>query len=236
MTVDILAVGAHPDDVELGVGGLVRKLARRGLRVGILDLSRGELSSRGTVEERVDESRRAAEILGVERRVCAGLPDGEICNTQEQQRRVIPFLRELRPRVLVAPMRGDRHPDHAAAHALVRDANYFSGLGRIDGLEPYRAPRVYFYHPYFEEAMPAFIVDITDDFDAKMESLRAHASQFFNPAYEGRQTFISTASFWDSIQVRAAYWGSRAGVRYGEALYADGPVLIDVPPGIEEAR
>ena len=237
MTLDVLAVGAHPDDVELGIGGLVHKLARRGFRVGILDLTRGEMGTRGTVEERTEESRRAAEILGVVQRENVGLPDGAVANTTDQQRRVIPFLRDFRPKVVLAPMDGDRHPDHSAAHALVRDANYFAGLERIEtDREPYRAPNVYYYHPYFDDAaVPQFVVDITDDFDAKIAALKAHASQFFSPDYQDKPTFISSETFWESIRTRAAYWGNRIQATYGEPLYADHPVGIGLPPGLENA-
>lgn len=233
--VDVLAVGAHPDDVELGIGGLVCKLAQQGYRVGILDLTRGEMSSRGTVDERAREAANAARILGVACRENAGLPDGAVANTTEQQRAVIPFIRALRPRVLLAPMDDDRHPDHRAAHAVVRDAAYFAGLARIDtGHEPYRPPVQYYYHPYYEASVPQMIVDISEQFDAKIESLRAHASQFYNPAYEGRATYISSPTFWESIKVRAAYWGARINVSYGEPLYAEGPIRIALPPGLDQ--
>lgn len=228
MNVDILAVGAHPDDLEIGVGGLLHQLARRGMRVAMLDLTRGEMGSRGTPALRAQEAEAAAQILGVAARDNAGLPDGAVANITEQQRAVIPFVRKYRPHLILAPMAPDRHPDHAAACGLLRDANYFSGLARIDtGQEPYRCPALWHYHPYLESAMPPFIVDISDDFEAKIAALRAHASQFFNPGFDGPRTYISSEAFWDSIRTRAAYWGSRIGARYGEALYTDTPVRID---------
>jgi bacillithiol biosynthesis deacetylase BshB1 len=232
--VDVLAVGAHPDDVELGIGGLVHKLTQRGFQVAILDLSRGEMSTRGTVEERAAEAARAAEILGVAHRECAGFPDGALANTRDQQLSVIAILRRLRPRVVLATMDNDRHPDHRAAHAIVRDAAYFSGLARIEtDAPPYRPPTLYYYHPYCEDQPPPFIIDISDHFDAKLEALRAHESQFHNPNYPGQPTFISSENFWESIRTRAAYWGSRINATYGEPLYAPGPVGLDFPPGLE---
>ena len=235
MTVDVLAVGAHPDDVELGIGGLIHKVTQLGHRVGILDLTRGEMSSRGTAEERADEAAQAARILGVAQRENAGLPDGAVENTPECRLRVIPFVRAFRPRILLATMNRDRHPDHRAAHELMRDAAYFSGLARIEtGQEPYRPRRIYYYHPYYEDEPPPLIVDISDHFEAKLEALRAHASQFHNPNYEGQPTYISSASFWETIRTRAAYWGSRVNVAYGEPLYVDGPVGIDFPPGLDK--
>lgn len=233
--VDVLAIGAHPDDVELGIGGLLHKLVRRGRTVAIVDLTRGEMSSRGTVEERAVEAAEGARVLGVAHRENAFLPDGAIADTTEQQRTVIPFIRKYRPRLLLATMHNDRHPDHHAAHHLVRHAAYFSGLAKIDtGQEPFRPSRTYFFHPYHEVDPPQLIVDISDDFEAKLASLRAHASQFYNPAYEGRATHISSAAFWDSIQTRAAHWGARIGVRYGEALYAEDAIGVVLPPGLEE--
>lgn len=231
MTVDVLAVGAHPDDVELGVGGLIHKLVTRGKSVAILDLTQGELGTRGTPEQRLQEAQDAARILGVTTRENAGLPDGGIANTTEQQRRVLPFIRKYRPSILLTTMAVDRHPDHHAAHALLRDANFFAGLARINtGMEAHRAPTRYAFHPYFEQEMPTFIVDISEHFEAKMASIRAHASQFHRPDSAEPETFISSKRFWDSIEKRAAYWGSRIGAAYGEALYAEDPVRLDLFP------
>ncbi len=233
--VDVLAVGAHPDDAEIGIGGILAKLVRRGYIVGMLDLTRGEMSSRGTVEERAIEGKEAARILGAACRCNAGLPDGAVLNTPEQRLAVIPFIRKFRPRLLLATMAHDRHPDHHHAHALVRDAAYFSGLARIEtGQPPFRPPRTYYYHPYFEDhAAASAIVDISDHFEVKLEALRAHASQFYNPEYEGPKTLISSEQFWESIRTRAAYWGNRIGVAYGEVLCGDGPLGLDLPPGLE---
>ncbi|HPO15568.1 MAG TPA: bacillithiol biosynthesis deacetylase BshB1 [Candidatus Hydrogenedentes bacterium] len=233
MSVDILAIGAHPDDIELGIGGLIAKLAREGRTIALLDLTRGEMGTRGTPELRAQEAEAAAKILGVAHRENANLPDGGLANTSEQQQKIIPFLRKFRPAVILAPMAPDRHPDHQAAHALVRDANFFAGLEHIDtGQKPHRTPQLFFYHPYFEHAMPTWIANISSHFSTKMDALRAYASQFHNPSGQGPETFISSKSFWDSIQTRAAYWGSRIGAAHGEALYADGPIRLDHVPGL----
>ncbi len=234
MTVDVLAVGAHPDDVEVGIGALVHKLARSGKRVAILDLTRGEMGSRGTPEERRVEALEAARILGATPRENAGLPDGSVANIPEQRQALIPILRTLRPSVLLAPMQNDRHPDHHAAHFLVRDANYLAGLTRIDtGQEPYRIPRMYFYPVYIENRIPDLIVDVSEDFEAKLEALAAFQSQFYNPAYDGPPTYISSEAFWQSFRTRAAYLGGRIGAAYGEPLYIDGPLGVAFPPGLE---
>ena len=237
MIVDVLAVGAHPDDVELGVGGLILKWAQHGYAVGILDLTRGEMATRGTIEERANEAAEAARILGVVQRENADLPDGAVANTHDQQLRVIPFIRAFRPKIVLATMTPDRHPDHAAAHDLVRDAAYFSGLARIEtGHEPYRPPTYYYYHPYTEHTIPPMIVDVSEEFESKLQALRAHASQFHNPDYGGKPTYISSPGFWESIRTRAAYWGNRINAAYGETLYTGGPLCIGLPPGLESRR
>lgn len=229
---DVLAIGAHPDDVDLGMGGLAHKLARTGRQVAILDLSRGEMGTRGTVEERLAEAAEAARRLGVAARENARLPDGHLENSYEQREAIVPFIRKFRPEVILAPMTPDRHPDHGAAHDLARDANFMAGLARIETGHPtYRAPKVYYYSPYFDLADdPAFVVDISEDFEAKLEALRAFASQFHNPEYKGAPTMIASERFWKSIKIRAAYWGNRIGVDYGEPIYTLEPVGLALLP------
>ena len=231
---DVLAIGAHPDDVELGCGGILAKLALQGKRVCILDLTQGEMGTRGSAEERRSEALQAAGILGISLRLNAGLPDGGLSNSCEQQRVIIPFIRGCRPRVLLALMAPDRHPDHGAAHALCRDANFYAGLRRIEtGQEAYRVPLVYYYHPYTEySGTPPCVVDISDAFALKLEALRAYKSQFHNPDYPGPSTFIASQEFWEGVEVRARFWGQRIGTSYGEPLYADGPIPLEGIPGL----
>jgi bacillithiol biosynthesis deacetylase BshB1 len=234
MTVDVLAVGAHPDDADIGVGGTLLLSASRGAATAILDLTRGEASTRGTVEERARESASAAKILRVAERRNTALPDGRLANTTEFQRQIIPVIREFRPRVVLAPLANDRHPDHKAAHALIRDAVYFSGLRSIDtGQDAWRPPVVLYYTVYIDPVIPAAIVDISKHFQAKLEALRAYSSQLHNPAYNAPETFVSSEAFWKSIEARAAYWGGRIGVAYGEPLYGDGPIGLNGLPGLE---
>jgi len=237
MTADALAVGAHPDDVEVGIGALVHKLTTGGCTTAILDLTRGEMGSRGSVEERKVEAAAAAETLGVATRLNAGLPDGGLRNCPEQQRPIIEAIRRVRPRTLFVPMSEDRHPDHHAAHRLVRDAAYFAGLIRIEtDAPPHRPERIYFYRVYGENAAPQLIVNVADHFEAKMAALRCFRSQFYNPEYDGPETFIATRAFLESIRTRAAWFGSRIGAAYGEALYVDGPLGVDLPPGLERTQ
>ncbi len=231
---DVLAIGAHPDDADLGVGGTLLRLAEQGLKVGILDLTRGEAGTRGTVEERAAEAEEAAKGLGVATRRNAGLPDGGVANSDEQRKRLIPLLRELRPRIILSHLDGDRHPDHNAAHGLVRDANFFAGVASVEGAgEPYRASAMYYYRPYMDgEPEPTWVMDISEFMERKLEALQAFRSQLYNPGYEGEDTVVSSRAFWDSIETRAAYWGGRSQVRYGEPLYADGPIALTSLPGL----
>lgn len=237
-TVDLLAIGAHPDDVELGAGGTLLRAVREGLRVGVLDLTRGELSSRGTPGERRAEAKRAAGLLGLVTRENAELPDGGLANTQEQRRAIIPFIRALKPKVLLTHAAGDRHPDHAMAHGLVRDANFFAGVTSIEtDAQPHRAARLYFFRPYRDNAQePRFVMDISEFFERKLEVLRAHASQFHNEEYSGDETHVSSARFWEAIRTRAAYWGDKIGAEYGEPFHSEGPLGLDRLPGLEAAE
>ena len=235
MSVDVLAIGAHPDDVELGVGGTLLLMADQGYGVCILDLTRGEAGSRGTVKERMKEADKAAGLLDGEDRYNAELPDGGIANTTEQQRKLIPFIRALRPTVILCHRGSDRHPDHRAACDLVRDANFFSGLVSIVTDEgPYRAPYLYRYNPYFDDdAQPDIVMDVSEVFEEKLKALEAYRSQLFNPRYKGPETFVSSEEFLEAIRTRAAYWGNRIGVAYGEPLYADAPLPLMTLPGLE---
>lgn len=228
MSIDVLAIGAHPDDVELGVGGTILKLAQDGYSVGILDLTLGELGSRGSVEERMQEAQDASERLRVEVRNNAELPDGGLQNTEEQRNEIIPFIRMLRPKLLLVHRKSDRHPDHRIAHDLARDANFFAGVASIKTEDaPYRAEHIYYYNPYFDdESPPQVVMNVSDVFTQKMDALRAYRSQFHNPDYSGAETLIASEAFWNNIEKRAAYWGQRIGVEYGEPLYRDGPLGI----------
>lgn len=230
MNLDLLVIGPHPDDAELGAGGLLARAAARGQRAGILDLTRGELGSRGTLETRTAEAQEAAQILGVSVRENVALPDGALADTPAQRATLVSAIRRLRPRIVLAPMSPDRHPDHEAAHALACAANFLAGLSKVDdGQPPHRAETVLFYHPYAQqEQLPTLIQDISETFAQKIEALRAYRSQFFNPEYSGQATFVSSEAFWEGILHRAAYWGARIGVKYAEPFYARAPLALDV--------
>lgn len=234
---DVLAFAAHPDDVELFAGGTVALLVSQGYRVGIVDLTRGELGSRGSVEAREREAAEAAAILGVQARVNLGLPDGDIANTPGNRIEVARQIRRFRPRILLVPAPDCRHPDHPAAARLVTDAVFPAGLVKVhaglDGrpLEPWRPHHVLHYMQSipFE---PTLVVDVTPVWDVRMRALRAFTSQIHDPAYEASpdepDTFISTPAFIDWIEARSRALGYRIGATYGEALlYRHGPIGVD---------
>lgn len=227
--IDILAFGAHPDDIELGIGGILAKAVNNGFKVGMIDLTKGEMASRGTVEERQIEAQNASNILGVPIRENLGLKDSQIQPVWEQKIAVIQAIRKHRPRIIFATMSEDKHPDHHNAHYLIREANYLSGLHKIEtGQEPYRCQTLLYYYPYYEIHTPTFVIDISNYFEQKIKSLQAHRSQFFNPDYSGPQTFISSEKFWDSIRNRCAYWGSKINVLYGETIYTTEPIKFEL--------
>ncbi len=225
MSVDVLAIGAHPDDADLGVGGLLLKLAAQGQRTAILDLTQGESGTRGTVVERQQEAENAAQLLQLTQRDNAGLPDGALADTLEQRTVVADCIRRLQPKMLLLPMVPDRHPDHEAAHHLCKSANFFAGVAGLKTAHAsYRAAQTYFYHPYHQgKEQPTHIVDITAHFEEKLTALGAYKSQFYNKDYDGPETLVASKAFWNDITTRASYWGQRIGVAYGEPVFAAGP-------------
>jgi len=228
-TLDVLAFGAHPDDVEMTAGGLLCRLVDSGLGVGIIDLTRGELGTRGTPEIRTQEAQVAAEIIGARLRKCLDMPDGDVANTPEARLKVIRALREHRPSLIVIPYRECEHPDHANAGKLVRDAAYFSGLKKIDtGQERFQPSRVIHYmtRTRFE---PTFIVPIDDYFERKMEAVRAHASQFYRPDAAEDETRISQPGFLDFLALRDRTYGAMVGSMYGEPYYMRETPRIENP-------
>jgi len=225
--VDCLALGAHPDDVELGCGGTIASLTSKGKSVAIADLTEGEMGTRGSVEERYLEAAEAAKILGVEIRKNLQIPDAGIRDTDENRLKLISLLRNLRPQIVFAPYPDDRHPDHIHAGNLIREACFYSGLGKIGKElgEPFR-PEIILYYMVSTDFPPLIISDISDFFEHKMKSIKAYRSQFYNPEYEGEETFISSKGYFDSIEARAAYFGWKAGVRFGEPLWFRGPLKV----------
>lgn len=229
---EALFIGAHPDDVEILAGGTVAKLARAGHRVVVADATRGEMGSRGTVEERAAESADAARILGVERRQL-GLPDGRVGDDMPATiRAMVELIRATRPRLIFTHEPGDHHPDHNAVAEAVKFAWFQANVVRYETGQPrWRAARLIHFVGVRERwaAPPSFLVDISETFDTKVESLRAHRSQLHNPAYDGPATYVSSPEAWRAIEVRAAFFGTLIGTRYAEAFRTEAPMRVDDP-------
>lgn len=218
---DVLAIAAHPDDVELSVGGTLIKLAAMGYRTGILDMTRGESGTRGTPELRAEEARRAAEILGVGVRENLDLGDAHVWVNEESRTKLVRVLRRLRPRVLFTQHQDDPHPDHAHTAQLVREAAHIAGLKKYDaesGQERWR-PNCVAHFLFPRTVAPTFIVDVSDQSERKWQAIRAHASQFFNPASAEPQSRVSTESFLQEVEARDRYFGALIGARRGEAFF-----------------
>ena len=224
MKLDLLAFGAHPDDVELSCSGLLVIEKANGKKTGIVDLTRGELGTRGSAEIRTVEAAKAAEILEVDVRMNLGLADGFFENNEINQRKIIEVLRKYCPEIILANAQEDRHPDHGKAATLLNDAAFLSGLVKIETYEngilqkPWRPKYVlhYIQDRYLE---PNFVIDITLAMEKKLESIKAYSTQFFNPnTEEGTQTYISTPEFLDGVIGRSAQLGKKIGVKYAEGL------------------
>lgn len=225
MKLDILAFGAHPDDVELGAGGILATHAANGLTTGIVDLTLGEMGTRGTPEIRLKEAKDAAEILGCAVRENLKMPDGQVDYSHESQLIVATIIRKYRPNVVLMNAPTDRHPDHGRASRLVEEACFLAGLHKIQlekngiELEPWRPKNMYKYLQFYN-LEPQLVVDISAGFEKKMASIRAHKSQFFNPDSEEPQTVISSEGFFQSVIARAQDWGRVIGADYAEPLIA----------------
>lgn len=231
---DILAMAAHPDDIELGAAGTLVKHLRKGQSVAIVDLTRGELGTRGTPELRSIEAENAARVMGVQHRENAGLPDGFFENREESLRILIRFIRRFRPRIVIANALEDRHPDHGRGGRLIADACFLAGLAKIETQDlgknqlAWRPKRV--FHMIQDRFLePDFIVDISDTFESKMEAIAQFKSQFHDPDSNEPQTYISSEKFMAFIQHRAADLGKRIGKKYGEGFLCENtPAIADL--------
>jgi bacillithiol biosynthesis deacetylase BshB1 len=226
--VDLLAIGAHPDDAELTCGGTLAKAAGQGHRTAIVDLTRGETATRGTPETRAAEAAAAARVLGVAERVNAGLPDAHLHNSDEMRRVVVELLRTLTPRVVILPFPVGRHPDHRAASELCRDACFLAGLKNYDAPgEPHRPDKVLYALAYREDPVkPTFVVDISDTFDAKLAAIRCYASQFEGAKAAG-EIFPTGQDLYELIRTQNAHYGSIIRTAYGEPYMTYETVQVD---------
>jgi bacillithiol biosynthesis deacetylase BshB1 len=227
--VDLLAVAAHRDDVELTCGGTLARAAAQGHRVGILDLTRGETGTDGSADLRGREASEAARMLGVTARRNAGLPDAGLENTGDTRRTVISFIRAFRPRVVILPFASGRHPDHRIASQLAYDACFLAGLKRYDAPgEPHRPEKLVYTMAYREDPVkPSFVVDVTDFIEAKMEAIRCYSSQFDGKTWGGEVFPGGDRPLYDQVRMHAARAGSLIRREYGEPFYVAETMEVD---------
>jgi bacillithiol biosynthesis deacetylase BshB1 len=218
MKLDVLAIAAHPDDVEISAAGTLLRCIDQGMKVGIIDLTRGELGTRGNGDLRLIEADKAAAILGLSVRENLNLGDGFFRNEEATLLRVIDVIRKYQPSIVLANAIADRHPDHGRASKLVSDACFYSGLGKIETNYPaWRPKSVYFFgQDYYQK--PDFVVDITPYWEKKLEALKAYSSQFFDPNNPEPSTPISGEEFFDFIKARNIDFGRPAGYRIAEGF------------------
>ena len=232
MKLDVLAFGAHPDDIELTCAGTLIKLADLGYKTGVIALTRGELGTRGTPELRKQEFEAAEKIMALSVHKMLDIPDGDVAVTPDNKLKVIREIRTYRPRIVFAPYWVVRHPDHGHASHLVREAAFFSGLKQIDtGQEAFRPNKVIYYAGRFEFE-PSFIVDVSECHDRKVQAIQAYKSQFHNPEkdkYGDEETNISRPEFLAAIITRAQQYGSYIGVDYGEPFLVRESMRLDDP-------
>ncbi|MGH7645005.1 MAG: bacillithiol biosynthesis deacetylase BshB1 [Gemmatimonadales bacterium] len=227
--VDLLAIAAHRDDVELTCGGTLAKAARAGHVVGILDLTQGEAGTRGDAATRAAEAERAATVLGVRVRLNAELPDAHLHNDEPSRQRVVALLRELRPRVVILPYPLGRHPDHRVAAELGRDACYLAGLAKYPGGggQPHRPVKILHALAYREDPVkPSFVVDISETFEVKMAAIRCYASQFEGATAAG-EIFATGGGLYDLVRIQSAHYGSLIRTAYGEPYITFETVEVD---------
>lgn len=240
MKLDALAIGSHPDDVELGCGGTLALLAKQGRKVGILHLTRGERGTRGTEEARRREAEEAAKALGAVELGFLDCGDGAFRTGEAEEDSLIERLRDWRPDLILAPSASDRHPDHSRSWQLVQSASFYAGLRNRhpEGGPPYRPGAVFSYmqHDPFE---PSFIVDVSSVWETKLEALRAYRSQLYQTGAEkkGQETKVASREFWLAVEGRARHFGLMINVELGEPFWSRLPLAVSdlasiVPGGL----
>ena len=226
MKLDILAIGAHPDDVEFGCGGTLLKLVSEGKSVGIIDLTQGEMGTRGTIETRYEEAANAAKLLGLKARENLKMKDGFLVNSEEYQLRIVQMIRKYRPEIVFCNAWEDRHPDHAKGSKLVSDACFLAGLRKLETeyngekQEAWR-PKHVFHYIQWKHITPDFVVDISDFMEKKMEVCKAYKTQLFDANSKDPITHTATKDFMESITYRAQDLGRLSGVGYAEGFVSE---------------
>ena len=232
MKLDLLAIGVHPDDVELSCAGTILKHIALGKKCGILDLTAGELGTRGSAELRLTEAANAAKILGVSVRDNLKMEDGFFKNDKEHQLEIIKKIREYQPEIILCNAVSDRHPDHGRSASLVSEACYYSGLIRIEtklngaNQQAWR-PKAVYHYIQDRQLKPDFVVDVTSFFEKKMEAIQAFKSQFYNPDSNEPASPISVENFLDVVKGRMSVWGRAAGFEYAEGFTVERTIGVD---------
>ncbi len=234
--VDILAIGAHRDDVELTCAGTLIKSKSLGRRTAVIDLTAGELGTRGSAQIRGEEAAKAAEIMGLDARENLGLPDGGVVNTPETRARLALAIRRLAPAIVIAPSMRGKHPDHTISAQLIRDACFVAGLSKVEPQVPAFRPRKLIHCLAYREdnVKPTFVVDITDEFDRKLEAVKCYSSQF-DEAIQAGEVFPNGEPLYDIIRHQAAHYGSLIRTRYGEPFFTMETMRVDDIAALEVA-
>jgi len=234
--VDLIFFGAHPDDVELSCGGTAAKLVKDGLRIGIVDLTRGEMGTRGTPQTRRREAASAAKALGATFRQQLDFGDGNLRTGREEELELIAILRARQPKLVIAPYPDDRHPDHTRTGRLVTEASFYAGLKSLKTDLPAHRPQTVLYYLQNYMFAPSFVVDVTTTWKTKMRAVAAYKSQFHDPKSKEPQTFISDPKFLEMIEARGKHFGALIGAAYGEAFVSKQPPRIDDLVGAYSGR
>lgn len=226
-SLDCLAFGPHPDDIELFCSGVLIKIKKQGFKTGIADLTRGELSTNGSQKQRREETENASRILGIDMRTNLEIEDGNISNSKENRLKIISVIRKWRPKIVLIPYFEDRHPDHENASKLLEQAIFYAGLKKIESEFDEFRPAGIVYYMMHTSFMPSFVVDISDEFDKKLESVKAYQSQFFLKQTGDSNTYINTPDFLTGVIHRAGYFGSQINVKFGEPFFLKKTLKID---------
>ena len=224
---DILAFGAHPDDIELGCSGTILKHLKNGLKIGIIDLTRGELGTRGTVETRNQETINSTKVLGVQLRENMDFKDGFFENNEENKIELIKKIREYRPEIVLTNAPTDRHPDHGRSSELTIDACFLSGLEKIETGQDVWRPKHIYHYIQFNTILPDFVLDVTEEMDKKLESVLCYKTQFYNPKSKESETIISSEDFLESVKYRARDLGRQSDCKYAEGFVSNQTLKIN---------
>ncbi len=230
MKIDVLAFGPHPDDVELLCGGTVARLVQLGYKVGIVDMTRGELGTRGSAKERAQEAAEAAEILGVKFRANLELPDGGLNSRDYEQRRiVVDSIRKYAPEMVICPAAKDRHPDHRQGMELVEEACFLANVGKWPSDLPRHKVKAILQYPMWWHPEADLIVDVSESWETRMKAVRAYKTQFYTKGVNGPETFLAAPQFVEWVEGRGAQFGALISVKRGEPFLLRNPVPVNDP-------